>query len=100
MTDEKMTAPERHLITPLYSVSLSFFPLPAADMPREADSQPTCGRARPGLPPGSPTRARAPQWTSKAFLGEFGDAFVQATDLEGGRRTSRSPSTAPWSRRR
>ena len=27
---------------------------------------------------------RAPQWTSKAFLGEFGDAFVQATDLEGG----------------
>ena len=63
------------------SPSLASLPMPL----REAASQAHL-RARMA---GSTSRhafpgVRAPQWTSKAFLGEFGDAFVQATDLEGG----------------
>ena len=35
--------------------------------------------------------ARAPMWTSKCFMGEFGDCFVQDTDLEGGRTEQSLP---------
>ena len=38
-----------------------------------------------------PLPQRGPMWMSKCFIGEFGDAFVQETDLEGGRTEKSIP---------